>query len=109
MIHCGPTTDGLIVERERGEDEWVCGGRGNLKNRRPGPRQNLEQDVTALFRESCQKRGRTSPKVSRILLIVSVLSSILSSGCFLSPWLCLLSLHRFTSSRILRAVPPGPS
>ena len=57
MIHCGPTTDGLIVERETGEDEWVCGGRGNLQNRRPGPRQNLEQDMIALFRERAEMKA----------------------------------------------------
>lgn len=61
MILRGPT-DGLIVERERGEVEWVCGGRSRLPNRKPGPSQNLEQDVIALplrkgRDKNCQKRG----------------------------------------------------
>lgn len=47
-------------------------------------------------------RDKKSPKVSKILLILLILSSILSSGCFLPAWLCLLCLYPFTSCA------PGP-
>jgi len=70
MILCSPTTDGLIVKRKRGKDEWMCGGRGNLA--RTKTEVGTGHDCTVPRRgrdESCQK-DQKSPKVSRILLLL---------------------------------------
>lgn len=70
MILCSPTTDGLIVKRKRGKDEWMCGGRGNLA--RTKTEVGTGHDCTVPRRgrdESCQK-DQKSLKVSRILLLL---------------------------------------